>query len=763
MQALCSRAAQAHICPSRPYTHILHRTITRTAHGDISTALHATNLDPVAVPDAYPHDGSHTTPVERREESRTSQTRVRKGPTISRQHVEFRQMRPRVPMGAIEALNSICDTEEALTRYEASGRNFRKFLRSMHRSYSPDEAASSGFVDHLGSNLAAIQLAVDQEQRLDDGVEGREPMTSLQFERYHSMVNAMVDRLIAQSYHAEFPNDPGRAQRNFESLDSAWTAIRMLRSEGYPRYNHPSVDPLATKQARDQLADKLRTFFEAWGSDRAAKPKFQVAKICYNLLVCPVPPSMHHYNLLLVGFLRKAHYSLGDVVVESFLENSRLRPTPQTHVCLLNHYRKKRDIKGFYHIIRRMMALDNRGILIRRRWFKDVAEIPALHQWAQQAEVTTSLQANWVIERPSLGQDIYEALVSGLLGFGRVKDAVKVFIGSLQEKIGVSVELFIYLLKQCLYALDASATAILSQGLIDNADVVVSLLLRDNCPQRLVEHLYPVLTMDEPPSLPMSEHRAQMIWNSTTLAIRPQDGLARDLRRIKTAMFIRQTETYLGRLGKRSRLINQIFRIQCSVERTVLAEYCTGRLTRLQERLQELSRTTLKHQTLQKTVRMLEQLTWDLGSPETLARTHKRVSRVLGENIPRPAEADSCEQRARLERIATIADDWFHYRISKTRGTLADMRRLMLYCELKMITGRRLMMATRQLLRAPVDFGWRRLDLVRPETPTESGQEQQSETGQGEAAAARQGRLWRRAETGAVSTGDPAVPWVRVA
>lgn len=749
MQSLWSRAAEAHTCFSRVHTCVCNSAIRRTTNRgrphDHSEKFYATEAGLVAELELRRYDESRQRNVVNVQKTLDSRPRRKQNVVISRQPVEFRKMRPRAPMSAIEALNSICDTEEALERFAPAERNFNKFLQSLHRLYDPEERFGSAWIDHLGPNLATVQLAVDQAQRQDDGTEAREPMTSVQFEKFYSMVNKMVDRLVSESYLVEFPNDPERARRNFESLDSAWTAIRMLRSEGYPRYNHPSIDPQATKRARDQLADKIRVLFEAWGVDRAAKPKFQVAKICYNLLVCPVPPSIHQYNLLLVGFLRKAHYSLGDIVVKSLLEDSRFRPTPETLVCLLVHYRQKQDIKGFYHIIRRMMAIDNRGLLIKRRWYEDVINIPALHRWARQPEVTTSLQANWVVERPSRGQDVYEALVSGLLGFGRVKDAVKVFIGSLQERIGISVDLFINLLKQCLYTLDASTADLLSRGLIDNAEVVISLLLRNDCPHRLVEHLYPVLHMGEPPSFPMSEERAKMIWHSTTLAADPQDHSR--ARRIQTAMFIRHTETFLSRLEKRTRLINQISLSMSPVERFTIAQYCIGKLNRLQERHGKLSGILLKHQTLQQTVRKLEQLTWDLGSPEMLAKAHKRVSGVLVNNLPRLNGADTYKQRAHHEEITTITDDWFHYRISKTRGIISDTRRLMLYAELRMITARQLMLNAFWLLRVPVNLGWRSLSLI----ATSRGESQDKEP------LTEQGGLWPSLETNAVFAGVPSV------
>lgn len=753
MQSIWSRAAEAHVCFrcfSRARIHIARSAIRRATTRETFTAFYATETGSAARLDARHEDDRHQ--LRARDIQETWDSRPQQGQEIPRQNVEFRKMRPRAPMSAIEALNSICDTEEALERFQPTERNFNKFLRSIHRLYDPEEKVSSGYVDHLGSNLAAVQLAVDQAQRQDNGIEGREPMTSVQFEKFHHMINKLVDSLISESYQVEFPNDPVRARRNFESLDSAWTAIRMLRSEGYPRYRHPSVDPKATRQARDQLADRIRTLFEAWGADRAAKPKFQVAKICYNLLVCSVPPSIHHYNLLLVGFIQKAHYSLGDIVIDSLFEDSRLRPTTETLVCLLTHYRKKRDITGFYNIIRRMMAIDSRGMLLRRRWYEDVVQIPALHPWARRPEVTTSLQANWVIELPYRGPDVYEALVSGLLGFGRVKDAVKVFVGSLQERMGVSVDLFIYMLKQCLHTLDTSTAEILSHGLIDNADAVVSLLLRDSCPQRLVEHLYPVLNMGKPPSRPMSEERAQMVWNSTTLAVSLQDSGS--ARRIQTAMFIRHTETYLSRLGKRTRLVSRISSVTSPEERVVIANYCIGKLTRLQERQRKLSGTVLKHQALQTTVRMLEQLTWDLGSPERLAKSHKRVSSVLGDALPRSAATDLFEQRARLEEIMTVTDDWFHYRLSKTRGIISDTRGLMLYAELRMITVRRLMMHAFWLLRVPADSAWRSLDISEPDTQAVYSRAPQGEAGHMEAPTA-EGRLWPRAETNAVFVGVP--------
>lgn len=611
------------------------------------------------------------------------------------------------PLGAIEALNSICKMEESIERHVASNKNLYDFLRTIHRTYDPEEKLGNRYVDYLGQNLDVVDDAV-QEEAEARATEGRQPLTNTQFEMYHAMVNRLVDKLIIQSYYDEFPEDPERARRNLESLDSAWTAIRMLRSEGYPRYNHPSFEPVAAREQEDKLNNMIRLLFDEWNVDkRKAKPKFQVAKICYNLLVCAYPPSIYHYNTLLLGFTRKSHYNLTDIVVESLLHDSRLRPTTQTIVCLLLHYRRKRDMSGFYNIIRRLMAIDNRGMLIRRKWYEDVLKYPILRPWASSPQVTTSLKANWVIERPARNQDIYEALVSGLLAFGRIKDAAKVFVASLQERIGTSVELFIQLLKQCLYQLDAPAAEIVLQGLIDNAEVTVSLFIRDNCPTKLAEHLYPIVNMGKPPSWPLSEARANMAWYSRTMGPLPEE--LPKVRILTTAMFIRQTHNHLRRLNEVYRRMRRILDVDHPEARSSIVLLGISELNELMRHYKYLAGRLLKHQALLKVANTLQTITWDLGPGNVAAVYHRMVS-LLEKALPRPAKHGGYEKTERLEEISRITDGWIKYRISRMQGIRSDAQRLMIAAELALLMGRRLRSDVRRLV---PDEGvtWKTLDL----------------------------------------------------
>lgn len=777
MQVLWSRVAEAQLCSRRVYRHIVacsSISITRrpairrrdTHPSGTFTAPYSTDSDPFAVFKTAHQNGKPSLRDEQGEdpfawfdsdqqngdslkhdgEAGALKTKASRPETqkLDPHPRKLTDMLPSVPINAIQALNSICDTEETLLRHMKYMRSLNYCLRAMHRVYEmePTSRRTHAKVYH-GMELAAVQLAVDHEHRVDN-MPMREALSTLQFERYHDMINQMVNRLVIQSYYDELPDDPIQARRNVESLDSAWTAIRMLRSEGYPRYNHPSADPKATKKAREELYSTITKLFKAWTTTNpAANAKFQVAKMCYNLLVCPVPPSIHHYNLLIVGFSRCQAHNLVDIVVDTFFNFSRLRPTPQTIVCLLVHYRLKRDILGFYAIIRRMMAIDNRGMLIRRRWHEDVVRISALHQWAKQPEVTTSLQANWVIERPSRNQDLYEALVSGLLSFDRVKDAVKVFIGSLQERVGISNELFIYLLKHCRYSLDTPAAVILARGLLENVDVVVALLLRDDCPMKLVDHLYPVLNMAEPPSTDWSEERVRMISHSLSLTTSPEDNGS--AKRIKAAMFFRHTTNYLFGLKFALGPIDNLRRrrLRDPWHRLVIAQAGLDKLAILERKRARLSGTLLEHQVLQKLVRQLEVLTWDLGGPENLITLHKYIMKALRTHMPPRPPGDHYQ-----EQFYLIAEAWLFYRIRKMHGTAKPLKLLLLRAQMHLLAGRRLQVETMRAIGVPNAHLWRSLGLSKGR---EEGKEQnEKRMREAEPAAAEEGSLWPLAESGAV-------------
>lgn len=715
MLSTWSRAASAHVCSCRACAHAT-RTPKRLAAADVNRLKRPRFGDVSAPRYTTLHGSSAARNTQYKKARRTTLygnigssgdglalSRHLSSSSASNQNAAERRppkgrhlglpMRPSLGGDALEILASICKTEPHLIRHAESRPASHEFIRSMHKMYDPTRKLGDLDFMSLGPNFDMLAESIREESQPKGNLH-REPLTNQQFERYHGMMNKLVDSLIIQSYYDETPADPEFARRSLESLDSAWTAMRLLRSEGYPRYNHPELDPAAAEEGRTKLTNMLQKLFDSWGD--STRSKYQVAKICYNLLVCPVPPSIHHYNALILGFTRKRMHNLSDLVVESLLEDSRLRPTPQTVACLLLHYRQKDDILGFYGVLRRMLALDNRGMLLRRRWREEVIAIPDLRKWAKQPEVTTSVKGNWVIERPMRNREIYEAIVSGLLYFGRVKDAAKVFVASLQEKWGISVELFIQLLRQCLYSLDASAADILLRGFIENARVMNALVLRANCPRKLAEHLYPLLNMGKPPSWPFSEERASMMWHSQTLATTAEDRVS--IRRLTVAMFIRQTETHLLRLQP---IIHRISRIiQATLGPSNVVDYAQlgiSELSSISLHNRQLALILLKHQKLLKTATHLESKTWDL-KPGKTANTYRRVVQALEISIPPPTRAGTWERFEHDEQMTLLATQWMRYRLSKMYGIRREAQRIALDVELRLMRARRLQGATRRIL-----------------------------------------------------------------
>ncbi|KUI62111.1 hypothetical protein VP1G_09233 [Cytospora mali] len=721
MQSFLSRAAQAHVCnyracayvastAVRPPTTAVNPRQTPCSSG-LFAAFYTTISATASIPDVPHNDAQRKELSQRIERVRGKSIQLRASSSLARHHGDSRinTTRPAAPAmmrltpstDAIQTLISICKMEGALIRHAESRTDLNKFIRIIHQTYDPWQRLDPARFVHRGPDFLMAKEALEEEGE-EGGILHREPLTNAQFQRYHEMINKLVDSLIIQAYHDAHPSSDEAARRDLQSLDSAWTAIRMLRSEGYPRYNHPDLDPIATKEARNNLRDMIKAQFSSWDEHFNIPTKFRVAKICYNLLVCPVPPSITHFNALILGFTQRKMHNLASIVVESLLDDSRLRPTPATIVCLLLHYQYKGDLLGFYDILRRMLAIDNRGMLIRRRWHEDVVEIPALRKWARQPEVTTSLRGNWVIERPQRNRAIYDALVSGLLYFGRVKDAAKVFVASLQEGWGTSVQTFIQLLRQCLYGLHAPAADILLRGFIDNSGVMTAFILRSSCPRKLAEYLFPLLNMGKPPSWPFSEDRASLMWYSKSLLLTSPGDRGR-IERLTVAMFIRQTENQLKRLKHITNRIERIYGAVSAHERIVHAGCGVSELRKLSLHHGYLAGRLLKHQALLKISTNLEARSWALW-PGELRYTHRKIVRLLEKSIPRPSRTGGWRPNEYDEEIMVVADQWLRYRLSRMHGLINEVQRTTLDVELALVTGSRLLHNAHRILFAfPTD------------------------------------------------------------
>ncbi|KAK4190197.1 hypothetical protein QBC35DRAFT_378561 [Podospora australis] len=367
----------------------------------------------------------------------------------------------------------------------------------------------------------------------------REAKTESHIIRTAEMINKLVDRLLEEAYWISEAEAPG-THPALSSPDSAMTMIRLLRSDGYPRYTYPGIDLEATAEARANLNEVVRKILSQF-----ARPwrERAVAKICYNLLVCTHPPSIHNYNALIWSFAQLGEYRLAEVVVENFLYDSHLKPTETTSLCLLQHYRMTNNITGFYNVMRRLIGSDPRGIGLMRRHEEDVPTVPSLRRWAKRKRKVAHTNAYYVYRHP-LTQYVVEGILEGLLDFFRTADAAKVLVAALKERWLVSFELFNRLLHQCVTMLDARAGGIIIQGLVDNIGRATSLILRrEGFHYREVKKLRRITSMLE--AMPKQ-------------LLPPEEKTSRGFWRLQRAIRLREISADLNQIGRAIELVQTL-------------------------------------------------------------------------------------------------------------------------------------------------------------------------------------------------------------
>ena len=347
-----------------------------------------------------------------------------------------------------------------------------------------------------------VQAYLAMEECMPD-IDQREPTSAVQITKATEMIEDLVDRLLFEAYQ---DNGTGAAPPQ-GSLDSGWNTIRMLRSDGYPRYSDPKINRESSVQSRQGLNAVNRGLMAEWGALRDQKPmtyaeyyqrrEHFIARLCYNLLVAPVPPGIHNYNALISGLSWIGEPQLSQAVVDSFLFKSHLKPTQMTLVSLLNHYRLQKDTLGFYRIVRRLTGHDPRGVGLRRRTSEDVEMASNSLEWAQASDVAVS--CGYVVERPPLSRPLLEALLDGFIDLQETRSAARLLVACMQEGWALGTRYLARVVWLCLYNFDYRAAQTLLRGFLYNIDTTISLLLGDSMskPQSLPDKLLHLIDLAE--------------------------------------------------------------------------------------------------------------------------------------------------------------------------------------------------------------------------------------------------------------------------
>lgn len=544
MQSVFSRAAQAHLCNCRPCVQasqtMIRRSATATARRkatatDIFTACYTTILGTAAVADAH-YKQNRSNELDRRlDEARSGLASLTDESTahivsdMRGQTQTLQLAMPELPNDPLAGIRSIHDRDDRLSNFQRRSLNRRNVLLNAHRTIGGNKSLDLRRVlpSLRSANLDSIEEAMEQEEETHTNFPQNEELLTRGNTLYLSKtIDQLVDALVMEVYRRDHPDDPEATRLSLESLDSVWTALRLLKSEGYPRYIHSDLDVEHRQKARQELNRLNRDVFSQWHPSRA---KFLVGKLGYNLLVPPVAPTLHTFNALILGFTRVGEHTLSQIVVDCMVRQRSFCLTTQTIVCLLTHYRAKNDIDGFYSIIQSLMCAEPQRFLARR-FVQDREE---------QSYLWNYYPDHWPWASPLMKGDthVYDAMINGLLYFERVRDAVKVFLVCMEARCSFERQTLLQLIKYCLSTLDRVAAGLLVRGFLDNYKTLVSVLMAPDCPRKLSRRIHLLLHLV----------RRRSSTQDTPTALNPETQ--QNYLRLSTAVFIKETEGLLDRLG----------------------------------------------------------------------------------------------------------------------------------------------------------------------------------------------------------------------
>lgn len=490
----------------------------------------------------------------------------------------------------------------------------QEFSSSLYLSFRTRKCDRTAGLDQCEELMAPEIYAIEGE---GDHTGGLDPNTV-------PMIISLVDTLLQLAYEPTMIDDTEWTPSS-TSPDSAWNAIKMLRSEGYPRYTPPTLDPEATTQARARLDQVNSRIMAAWTPH--LRDRF-VGKICFNLLVSPVPPGIENYDTLLLGFTRLGERDLARAVAESFLGNEHFKPSQATLLCLLQHYRLSRDLVGFHALIRRFLGYEGLGVGLGQKHIDQVNSDPRLQEWAANADVTVA--GVYVVQRPQLDPPHWDAILEGFIDFGLIREAANVFAACLGRPWALEMRSFDHLLHACIVAVDTMAAQTLVHGFLHNLGSTVHAVLSPNgLDVRIVKKIRTLLSV------------ALGIKHMETGPIHPPNPAARPpVRRapLATAAWLREITYMVGKLEHDLSRVAEFLRgeVDQSVE-----DPLTEALARM-ERIEAWQAKLVYRGHRNGWVRRLAQIMWldqmVRSSHKGIQRSEEKALYLLANSLPRWVE-----------------------------------------------------------------------------------------------------------------------------
>ena len=290
----------------------------------------------------------------------------------------------------------------------------------------------------------------------------REPLARLHVDKMEEMISKLVTRLLLRSRDLSNLVDFSIAKTDI-SFQVKEIAKRLESLQGsdtrLPSYTF--YDLRAAALERWRLNSAIQTLLENTATDHS-NVGLILAKICYNLLVSSTPPNIQTYNILIHYLTRLRLYELAQVVVDSFLYESKFKPSSTTIQLILNHYSVQKDTAGFRAIVNRMRAADG-DMRMRKRSLDSLCK-PQIQEWAMTTKVLQ--KGGYLREKIPRDSNIFDSLINGFLELDLLKSAVRYLRAALREGMQVSSKTLLRVVEECTRVLDYEAGLLVLRALL---------------------------------------------------------------------------------------------------------------------------------------------------------------------------------------------------------------------------------------------------------------------------------------------------------
>jgi hypothetical protein len=351
----------------------------------------------------------------------------------------------------------------------------------------------------VGPTLQDIDLDNEWVETPDRELPPREPKRKMHLEKLEQMVASLVDRLLLQTSIFSVQSTAAWARNDIQrEMNDLAQRIQSLKAgfSQFPAYCWEDVD--SVEEQRCALHRSLITLCNRTTADKSSLD-LMLAKICYNLLISTAPPSISTYNILLSELNRLGQPQLAQIVVDSFLNESRFKPNRETCRLILDHYRIKKDANGF-KVTTKQMGGHLKGLRIKRRHINDLW-VRSIQEWALTNKVI--LRESHLYQKMPRGTAIFDSLIRGSLEMKGVRCAVRYIRAALREGSTVTSETLCTVIKACLTQLDFGAGISLLRAILswsESADFSTTFYSNE-----MRHHLYNLLSLCGISSSPNSQ------------------------------------------------------------------------------------------------------------------------------------------------------------------------------------------------------------------------------------------------------------------